>query len=79
MEKEKKQIDRRNFLKTVGVAGIGSVLTSGDVKAQTEESKTDKPSEQPKMPQVPGENWGKPELKSPAWPWAELLISLKTR
>lgn len=65
MEKGEKQIDRRNFLKTVGVAGIGSVLTSGEVNAQTEEPKTDKPSEQPKMPQVPKRKLGKTGVEVP--------------
>ena len=65
MEKEKKQINRRNFLKTVGVAGLGSVLTSANSKAQTEESKTDKPSEQPKMPQVPKRKLGKTGVDIP--------------
>ena len=65
MEKEKKQINRRRFLKTVGVAGLGSVLTLANSKAQTEESKTDKPSEQPILPQVPKRKLGKTGIDVP--------------
>jgi len=57
MEKKNAKIDRRNFLKTVGAAGLGSVLASAETNAAdpTPSTKT----EESKPPQVPRRKLGK--------------------
>ncbi|MHC4641291.1 MAG: aldo/keto reductase [Planctomycetota bacterium] len=61
--KEKNNINRRNFLKTVGATGLGSVLASTDsIAAQGQTSDTAK---KPKYPQVPKRKLGKTGVKLP--------------
>jgi hypothetical protein len=57
MKEKHNKIDRRNFLKTVGAAGLGSVLASAETNAAdpTPSTKT----EESKPPQVPRRKLGK--------------------
>jgi len=63
MNEKQNKINRRNFLKTVGATGLGSVLTSADsIAAQSQTSDTAK---KPKHPQVPKRKLGKTGVKLP--------------
>jgi predicted aldo/keto reductase-like oxidoreductase len=53
-------IDRRDFLKTVGVAGLGSALSSGQLLAEEEKaSEAEKEAKESKSPQVSKRKLGK--------------------
>jgi predicted aldo/keto reductase-like oxidoreductase len=58
MEDSRREIDRRNFLKTVGAAGLGSVLASGAAAGPNEPGTAEK-TEKKKFPQVPKRKLGK--------------------
>ncbi len=62
MKEEQNTIDRRNFLKTVGAAGLGSVLASTGAIAGPNQSNAE---EKPKYPQVPRRKLGKTKVKIP--------------
>ena len=49
MEEKHDEINRRNFLKTVGVAGLGSVIASPNLKAGADEPSAVDPNTQPDM------------------------------
>ena len=59
MKRKHNKLNRRNFLKTVGAAGLGSVLAASGCK-----SKSGEPSEL-KHPQVPSRTLGKPGVEIP--------------
>jgi len=62
MKEKHNKINRRNFLKTVGATGLGSVFVSADTlaaQAQTDAAK------KPKYPQVPKRKLGKTGIKVP--------------
>jgi len=62
MKEKHNKINRRNFLKTVGATGLGSVFVSADTlaaQAQTDAAK------KPKYPQVPKRKLGKTGVKVP--------------
>jgi aryl-alcohol dehydrogenase-like predicted oxidoreductase len=62
MEEKHNKIDRRNFLKTMGAAGLGSILASTKATAgEIEPEKTQKP----KLPQVPKRKLGKTGVDVP--------------
>ena len=63
MKEEQNTIDRRNFLKTVGAAGLGSVLASTGAIASPNQSNAE---EKPKYPQVPRRKLGKTKVKIPS-------------
>ena len=68
--KEKNKIDRRNFLKTVGAAGVGSVIASKQIKADTVEPNKADPNaswkeQKTKLPQVPKRKFGKTGVEVP--------------
>lgn len=67
MGKKQNKIDRRNFLKTVGAAGLGSVFASTEVIAGPNEPNTVDPNapkaQEPKFPQVPRRELGKTGVK----------------
>jgi len=63
MKEEQNTIDRRNFLKTVGAAGLGSVLASTGAIAGPNQSNAE---EKPKYPQVPKRKLGKTKVKIPS-------------
>ncbi|MHC4160110.1 MAG: aldo/keto reductase [Planctomycetota bacterium] len=62
MKENQNKINRRNFLKTVGATGLGSVFVSTDSIAA--QSPTDA-AEKPKYPQVPKRKLGKTGIKLP--------------
>jgi len=72
MRKERDKINRRNFLKTAGAAGVASVLT-GAVHAETDDPNKTTPDvvkgaekeQEPKYPQVPRRKLGKTDVKVP--------------
>jgi predicted aldo/keto reductase-like oxidoreductase len=63
MKGEQNRIDRRNFLKTAGAAGLGSVLASTGAIAGPNQSNAE---EKPKYPQVPRRKLGKTKVKIPS-------------
>ena len=60
MKNEQSKFNRRNFLKTVGAAGLGSVLVSANVKAEP-----NTPPQETKLPQVPRRMLGKTGVEVP--------------
>ncbi len=58
MKAKNNELNRRNFLKTVGAAGLGSVLASSRVQAGPNEPNVGKPQE-PEYSQVPKRKLGK--------------------
>ncbi len=50
MKNKNNKIDRRDFLKTVGAAGLGSVLTPAKAKADPNAAEKTEPTEFPKVP-----------------------------
>ncbi len=68
MKKKNKKIDRRDFLKTVGAAGIGSAFASAGCTPETSDPNDPnvaEESQKPKFPQVPRRNLGKTGVKVP--------------
>ena len=70
MREKQNKIDRRNFLKTVGAAGFGSIFTSKQAKAGPNEPNAIEPDapekeQEPKMPQVPRRKLGKRGVEVP--------------
>jgi predicted aldo/keto reductase-like oxidoreductase len=59
MRENEREIDRRNFLKTVGAAGLGSVLVSARAVAGPNEPGTAEKTEKKKYPWVPKRKLGK--------------------
>ena len=62
MKEKQNKIDRRNFLKTIGAAGLGSVFASAQVKAGPNEPNAPEKTQEPKLPQVPRRKLGKTEV-----------------
>jgi len=70
MKEEHNKVNRRNFLRTMGAAGLGSVLASAESKAGSGEPNAIDPnapekSQKPKVPQVPKRKLGKTGVKVP--------------
>jgi predicted aldo/keto reductase-like oxidoreductase len=68
MKRKSDEIDRRNFLKAVGAAGLGSVLASSRVKGDPDEPDAADPnaagkSKKAEFPQVPRRKLGKTGLE----------------
>lgn len=63
MTEKNENIDRRGFLRTLGAAGLASVLASGDGIAGPDAATGE--SQKPKFPQVPRRKLGKTGLKVP--------------
>jgi len=63
MKEEQNTIDRRNFLKTIGAAGLSSVWASTETIAGPNQSNAE---EKPKYPQVPRRKLGKTKVKIPS-------------
>lgn len=59
MRKERSKIDRRDFLKTMGAAGVGSVFAAAIGKAGTTGPNVPAETKQPGFPQVPTRKLGK--------------------
>lgn len=62
MKEQQNKIDRRNFLKTVGAAGLGSVLISTKAIAEPNDPNAVKKPPKPKLPQVPRRKFGKTDI-----------------
>ncbi len=58
-------INRRIFLKSVGAAGLGSVLASGKVKGNPNEPNAPAKNQEPQFPQVPRRKLGKTGVDVP--------------
>ena len=70
MKEKRNEINRRNFLKTMSVAGLGSVFASSNVKAGAEGANAADPkakaeAQKPKFPHVPKRKLGKTGIKVP--------------
>ena len=67
--KEKNRINRRNFLKSVGAAGLGSVIASKQKVGAGEPNNADpnasKQQQKPELPQVPKRKLGKTGVEVP--------------
>jgi predicted aldo/keto reductase-like oxidoreductase len=62
MKKKNNKIDRRVFLKTIGAAGVGSVLAPANAKADPNAAEK---TEETKLPQVPKRMLGKTGVEVP--------------
>jgi len=69
MKEKHNKINRRNFLKTVGAAGLGSVLTGCESKKEGEPNAVDAnapaKAQEPQYPQVPKRKLGKTGIEVP--------------
>jgi hypothetical protein len=65
MKEKYNKIDRRNFLKTIGAAGLGSVLASSQLKAEPNEPNAAQKTEEPKFPELPQRKLGKTGIEIP--------------
>jgi aryl-alcohol dehydrogenase-like predicted oxidoreductase len=59
MKAKDKGIDRRNFLKTIGATGLGSVLGSAQLKAGLADSNTSEKPKKPEPPKLPRRKLGR--------------------
>jgi predicted aldo/keto reductase-like oxidoreductase len=60
-----KRIDRRDFLKTIGATGLGSVLGSAQLKAGAAEPNTCEKPKKPEAPELPKRKLGKTGVEVP--------------
>ncbi|UCC22391.1 MAG: aldo/keto reductase [Planctomycetota bacterium] len=60
-----KRIDRRNFLKTIGATGLGSVLGSARLKAEPVDSNTCAKPKRAEVPELPKRKLGKTGVEVP--------------
>jgi len=65
MKEKQNKINRRNFLKTVGATGLGSVFASADSMAEQSPTEAADKAKKPKYPQVPKRKLGKTGIKLP--------------
>jgi predicted aldo/keto reductase-like oxidoreductase len=65
MKKKNAKIDRRNFLKTVGAAGLGSVLSRADTQAQSNDPNAQPKTEESPFPPLPKRKLGKTGVEVP--------------
>ncbi len=65
MKEKHNEINRRNFLKTIGAAGLGSVFASAQVKAGPNEPNTTQKTEEAKFPELPRRKLGKTGIEIP--------------
>ncbi len=65
MKRKQNRINRRNFLKTMGAAGLGSVFASAQIKAGPNEPNAPGKAQKPKYPQVPRRKLGKTGIEVP--------------
>ncbi|HUT30611.1 MAG TPA: aldo/keto reductase [Sedimentisphaerales bacterium] len=59
MKNKQAQIDRRNFLKAIGAAGLSSAFSSGHATAQPGDPNNSATADAPKLPQVPKRKLGR--------------------
>jgi predicted aldo/keto reductase-like oxidoreductase len=65
MKETNDKINRRNFLKTIGAAGLGSVLATSGLKAGPNEPNAAQKTEEPKFPELPKRKLGKTGIEIP--------------
>ncbi len=65
MKEKHDKINRRNFLKTIGAAGLSSVLASSQLKADPNEPNTAQKTEESKFPELPKRKLGKTGIEIP--------------
>src|SRR4030042_5138494 len=65
MKEKHDKINRRNFLKTIGAAGIGSVFASSQLKADPNEPNKVRETEEPKFPELPKRKLGRTGIEVP--------------
>ncbi len=65
MGKKRNKINRRNFLKTVGVLGVGSAIASVKANAQVNEPNTVQKTKDAKFPELPRRKLGKTGIEIP--------------
>ena len=65
MKEKHNKINRRNFLKTMGATGLGSVFASADTLSALDEKAATAKAQKPKYPQVPKRKLGKTGVKLP--------------
>jgi len=66
MKNKKNKINRRDFLKTAGAAGLGSIFVSAKTFAEPNDSNTAGQSAEPEFPQVPKRKLGKTGVEVPS-------------
>jgi uncharacterized protein len=65
MKEKHDKIDRRNFLKTIGAMGLGSVLASSQLKADPNEPNESQKTQEQKFPELPRRKLGKTGIEIP--------------
>lgn len=65
MKEKHNKINRRNFLKTIGAAGLGSVFASSKLKADPNEPNATQKTEESKFPELPRRKLGKTGIEVP--------------
>jgi predicted aldo/keto reductase-like oxidoreductase len=65
MKEKHNKINRRNFLKTIGAAGLGSVFASTQIKAEPNEPNTVQKTQEQKFPELPRRKLGKTGIEIP--------------
>lgn len=65
MKEKHNKIDRRNFLKTIGAVGLGSVFASSKLKADSNEPNAVQKIEEAKFPELPRRTLGKTGIEIP--------------
>ena len=65
MEEKQSTIDRRNFFKTAGAAGLAGIFASVGVKASPNEPDSPGKTQKPQIPQVPRRKLGKTDVDVP--------------
>jgi len=83
MKEKHNKIDRRNFLKTVGAAGLGSVLTGCESRKESEPNAVDAnapaKAQEPQYPQVPKRMLGKTGVKVPSLSLGTLRVDTENQ
>jgi len=79
MKDKQNTLDRRNFLKTVGAAGLGSVLASTGAIGGLNESSAAEKTKKPVIPQVPKQKLGKTGVKVPSLSFGTLRVDTENQ
>jgi predicted aldo/keto reductase-like oxidoreductase len=65
MKKKNNKMDRRNFIKTIGAAGLGSVISSADAKTDANDPNASAQMQEQAFPKVPKRKLGKTGVEVP--------------
>ena len=79
MKEKQSEINRRNFLKSVGAAGLGSVLVSAEAIAGPSESNAGAKGQTAKLPQVPRRKLGKTGVEVPSLSLGTLRVDTENQ